>query len=179
MGVLRTAAAALAALVLGAGAAAQTGPSADGAGDEPVRVYTNADLERFGPPSPGPEPATVGDDRGWEFVREFLAREHARLDAERAWDLERRRVEIEEERVLRERWRTVWYYPGYGYTVGYPGCADEKRKRYHALPHGTSPGGRIRPIHAGPTKAQRMRAQAIRRSGADAFPERGRPAKGR
>ena len=158
--------------VLAAGPlAAQTGPlPGDGEPVEPVRVYTNADLERFGPPSGDAEPVAVDDDRGWEFVTEFLAREHARLDAERSHELERRRAAIEEEVAARPRARPTYYYPYYGY--GYVHVGRHHRGHRFKTVGTTTVGGRIVPLHARPTLVEVQRAKAIRRSGTDAFPDR-------
>jgi len=149
--------------------AAQTGPRSDG---EPVRVYTNADLERFGPPSVDAAPATADDDPGWEFVTEFLAREYERLDAQRSYDLERRRAALEEEAVDRRRARPIYRYPYYGHRFIHVG----RHPRGHRVRtvRTTTVGGPIVPLHARPTLAEAQRAKAIRRSGADAFPRRSR-----
>lgn len=151
--------------------AAQTGPPpGDGEFVEPARVYTNADLERFGPPSVDAEPAAAKDDPGWEFVTEFLAREHERLDAQRAYDLERRRADLAEETAERRRALPVYYYPCYGHRFmrvsRYP-----RGHRFGNVAKRTV-GGPIVPLHARPTLAEARRAKAIRRSGADAFPDR-------
>jgi hypothetical protein len=156
--------------------AAQPGlPVADREGAEaiePVRVYTNADLERFGPPEAAADPAAADEDPGWEFVTEFLAREYERLDAERSFDLERRRAALEEETASRRRSRPGYYRP----YLGHPFAHGKRHARKHRAPRATatSPGGRIVPLHARPSLTQRQWANATRRSGADAFPSRAR-----
>lgn len=150
---------------------AQTGPPpGNGEPVEPVRVYTNADLERFGPPSVDAEPAATDVDPGWEFVTEFLAREHERLDAQRAYDLERRRADLAEKATERRRARPVYYYPYYGHTFTHV----SRYPRGHRIGKVAKKtvGGPIVPLHARPTLAEVQRAKAIRRSGADAIPDR-------
>jgi hypothetical protein len=153
---------------------AQAEPITDGDEVEPVRVYTNADLERFGRVGVDPTPPAPDDGAEWAFVTEFLAREHARLDAERSLELERRRVTLEEEVVARDRHRSDRYYWRPGYAFVHTGYFERKRKHRASGAATTSVGGPIVPLHARPTQALRMRAKAIRRSGADAFPSRAR-----
>ncbi len=73
------------------GAYAQTGPAND-----PIRVYTNADLALLGPPSSEPaDPPLVrrsNEAENWKFVTDFIARQRAEIDADRSHDLERERV---------------------------------------------------------------------------------------
>lgn len=58
------------------------------------RLYTNADLERFEAETGTGVIEPAGDsDADWRFVIEFLEREHARLDSQRAFELERLRLE--------------------------------------------------------------------------------------
>ena len=156
--------------------AAQTGPPR-GDGEpvetvEPVRVYTNADLDRFGPPSIDADPAAKDDDPGWEFVTEFLAREYERLDAERSYDLERRLSALEAEAAERRRVRPTYYYPYYGHAFTHVGRHPGAHRG--GTVRTTTVGGLIVPLHARPTLAEVQRAKAIRRSGADAFPHRAR-----
>jgi len=135
-----------------------------------VRVYTNADLERLGPPSAGNQVRTGADDPGWEFVTEFLAREHARLDAERAWELARRRAVLEEEAALPPRiygWSPhAFYGHPHGRSGRHPGRRSEKGM--------SSRAGLVVPLHARPSLALTARAKAIRRSGTEAVPVRAR-----
>jgi hypothetical protein len=59
---------------------------------EEVPLYTNADLEKYGPPetpNPAPPPpARQEDDGRWEFVQEHLDREYDRIATDRRLDLE-------------------------------------------------------------------------------------------
>jgi hypothetical protein len=59
---------------------------------EQVPLYTNADLEKYGPPeTPNPaSPATASQsaDGRWEFVRDHLDREYTRIATDRRLDLE-------------------------------------------------------------------------------------------
>jgi hypothetical protein len=130
------------------------------AGAAEVRVYTNADLAELPPIETG-QPVEGGDgELGWEFVHDFIDREHRRLDAEREWELERRAADTERDREARYRAGSSWgYYGVYPYHPTY-GRPD----------HGKRPGNRgpgigvdapIRPLHAGPTLAERQRARAI------------------
>ena len=91
-------------------------PAFGDAGETPV--YTNADLEKFGPPSET-APVPIDEDASWEFVGDFLAREQAKIESERAADLARREVEIKQDRPPRlPRYRPA--YPVYGNIhVGY------------------------------------------------------------
>src|SRR5215510_10682782 len=85
--------------------------------EEPVPVYTNDDLDRmFGPP-----PAAVSDPvdksgpEDWGWVEGYLQRQYARIDADRQYELDKRTLDIAEE-------RTHIGYRGYGY-YGYPYAA--------------------------------------------------------
>jgi hypothetical protein len=76
-------------LVVLAGAAGIPARAADGApaSESAPRLYTNADLAKFGPPVPATAPrretATVDDAQAWAFVQAALDREAVRLEAER------------------------------------------------------------------------------------------------
>jgi hypothetical protein len=125
---------AISALVAPAGVRAQQ-PAAG----EPVPLYTNADLEKFGPPSGPNEPVWVQDKGEWQFVREFLDRAYARLDAERRHDLERAAMD----RVPPSgRPRYALPYAGYW---GYPAWRPYGSPRWNARPpdaSGRPPGAR-------------------------------------
>ena len=103
-------------------------------GGEPARVYTNADLERL-PPLPASAQSSAADDLGWEFVIDFLAEQHARIDAQRAYELDRTLVE-ETARRSREASR-----PRYGLPLGY-------------LPWSCYPGGACAPRRPSPSPEQ-------------------------
>jgi len=101
-------------------------------GDENVVVYTNADVEKLEPlPTGRTLVDTSFDTQAWEFVAAFLARERAKITADRDHDLERDRVEIEAERpvVYAER-----YYPlRVGYAV-LPRVREDARPVENAMP---------------------------------------------
>lgn len=114
----------LVALILAPAALAQTAGT-DGA----VRIYTNVDLALLEPhpAESDAEAALVGssasdasranDEENWKFVSDFIAREHAKVHADRDYELERQRVDNEAEE---ERGYGVPYLGYYGY-YGYPG----------------------------------------------------------
>ena len=172
-------------VLVGAGLAWAAEPPPAPANDEPVRVYTNADLEPLTALANGVltvegEPKAQSDAEAWRFVGEFLDREARRLDAERAHELELRRAAQDE---IRE---DHGYYPlstyGYGYGYGYDAWRHDGSRR-HGRGHrrdGFAFGEPIRPIHAGPTKTQIMWSKAKHLSGVDAFPSnrRGNHARG-
>ena len=128
-------------------------------GDGPDRVYTNADLERLEPLPSQSAPIVSSEELGWEFVTDFIEREHKRLESERAHDLERTLVDAEARALERRR-------PGYGLALapytGFFGHQGRNRVRppgkRRGLPdhHETSfrlhfpTGGRITPLHARP-----------------------------
>jgi hypothetical protein len=143
-----------------------TGPLAAQETDDSVQLYTNADLLQFGPPADPAQATAVSHDehRAWEFVGDFLAREQARIAGNRSHDLERRRVDIEEETVDRRYARRGLAYP---YAYGHHFRNDRRPVRRAGRP---TLGGPIVPLHARPSQAQVQRARAIRRSGTDAFP---------
>lgn len=86
--------------------------------DEPVPLYTNADLERFAPaPAPSVPVAATDREGDWRFVVEFLEREQARLDAERARELELKRLEAEAAARRVESQRPRYVLPAF-----YPYC---------------------------------------------------------
>jgi hypothetical protein len=137
----------LATPALGAGS-----PAPDTDPPEAVRVYTNADLEKFGPSEAPEGPVRTRDGGEWAFVQAFLDREHARLEAERDYEL-RRSADQERARQLANphpdyqapylglfgyRWATSFRHPG------------ERDRRRHA--HDESPAAsehRERPHEAG------------------------------
>jgi hypothetical protein len=141
--------------------------------EPPVRVYTNADLERFEPLAVDSTPVAPHDDAQWEFVSDFIEREQARIDADRAHRLEQRWVEIEERSVERNRSYVRGVLPYGVYPYGNAHRRHGARPRHHVR---STPnlGGRITPLHARPSLAQVNRAKATRRSGVDAFPSNAR-----
>lgn len=80
-----------------------------GTGDETtVRVYTNADLERFGPraePCPGPP---VDDSAERRFVADFIEREYARIAEDKRLSLERELLDRRSEPPA-PRWVAPWF----------------------------------------------------------------------
>jgi hypothetical protein len=147
--------------------AAQTEP------ETTAHVYTNADLERFGPPAVDSAPVAPHDDTEWKFVTDFIEREQVRIDAERAYRLEQRRVTIEEQSVEDRRSHGRYIQPYGVYPYGNTSVRHGRKRGRHA---GSSSvlGDRIVPLHARPSGAQIQRAKAIRRSGVDAFPSNAR-----
>lgn len=144
-------------LVLGLALAAGSAIAGDaGATAATVPLYTNADLERF-PQAPETAPAAVAEPGdGWDFVREHLDREYARLDAERAYGLARR--DDGGAKDAREVFRLPYFPYAYGDHGGYErSCA----------PHPLHPSARSGlgawplPLHAGPTPTERFRARAL------------------
>ena len=95
----------------------------DAAGaDEPVRVYTNADLERLAPiPTQPAEPPSAEEvARRWEFVQSVLDQAYARIDAERRHDLERRMTEARADALDRVDARPRYALPySYSYVAPY------------------------------------------------------------
>lgn len=123
--------------------------------DAEVRVYTNADLEKYGPPSPV-EPR---EEEDWTFVQEFIERERAEIASRRAYELERLRVEQEGEALAPEpepRYvfpypivRAPWLKPRLGGNLHRPGRppGDGPRREPTFREEYFSP---IRPLHARP-----------------------------
>ena len=127
---------------------------------QPIRVYTNADLEAL-PPLPvtqtirAPRPAS----EDWKFVLEFIERERKQLDDQRRLRLEQRVVDAELDAMRNRR-------PSYGlayapYTFYPYGVGGNGRRRGHGFAgHGTigqrsglrpkQPGGLIKPLYARP-----------------------------
>ena len=141
-----------------------TAVSAEAASNEdPVPLYTNADLVKLDPIPVGAKPDAQNDDSGWEFVADFIAREHARLDAERSHELSRRWVDIEEQENERRGIGFASYF-GYPFVYAHPHSVGVRKR--------SGPGGHIVPLHARPSPAQVLRSKASQRSGKDAFPSR-------
>ena len=114
MKLTRLAIALLASVALPAGALA-TGPAESASmaeQTEPVRVYTNADLEEFERPETSVEPYVEEWYDGWEFVSQYLAREYARIDADRAYGLAQEELDLRRPRELEPRYALA--YAPYG-----------------------------------------------------------------
>ncbi len=144
------------------------GALADPAGDEeePVRVYTNADVERLEPIPTSDAPVARQDPERWRYVIEFLAEQHARIDAERAYELDRRLVDDVVERPRAEPPRGWLWAPWLGVHPRVPALHREPPRRHAAAPPFRPGGPRdwITPLHAGPTLADRHRREAIERA---------------
>lgn len=153
------------------------------ADDGPVRVYTNADLEALPPIAVG-EPAVTRDEADWQFVSEFLDRQRESLEADRAHELERTRVQSEIDERSRPEPRVL--LPFYGpwltpYAVGHgPG-----RHRGHRFPDAAPGAGSrplkvdfspILPLHArpNPTSGPRTLDEATRAGSSERHDDRGR-----
>jgi hypothetical protein len=146
-------------------------------GDGEVRLYTNADLERFPllPDSEVEAARPAADD--WRVVTDYLQRQYARVDAERAYALERERAEAEVDLIRRGAGRRTYGLPYTFLRYGPYHRVPRKPPRDGAIgriTRGLLPDGAIRPLHAGPTRAQIDHARASRRSGSDAFPSNSR-----
>ncbi len=89
--------------------------SADGSsvqGDVPL--YTNADLEKFGTASSAPGQPIAETEAGWRAVQEFLDREYARIEADRAYEQQRLESDRRNALVAAESRRPAgrWILPG-------------------------------------------------------------------
>jgi hypothetical protein len=90
---------------------------------EPVKVYTNDDLDRmFGPPPPPvSEPVDKSGPEDWGWVEGYLERQYARIDADRQYELDKRVVDIAEERTYTGSRYGYGYYGGYAaFGLRYP-----------------------------------------------------------
>jgi len=130
-----------------------------------VPLYTNADLEQLEPLTLERQPLPEVQTESWEFVTEFLERSHARIDAER--DREIARSALSAPPVERRRvglYPALPFYPFGGHRSGISRRDPVRSSRPSA----------IRPLHAGQSHTMQMRREAIRNSGSDAVPRRGR-----
>jgi hypothetical protein len=84
--------------------------------EEPVPVYTNEDLDRmFGPPPPPvKDPVDKSGPEDWGWVEGYLDRQYARIDADRQYELQKRTLDIAEERTYTGRTYGGGYYGYYG-----------------------------------------------------------------
>jgi len=156
-------------------------PSSARAEDGEVRLYTNIDLERF-PTLPASEvEASRPSADEWRFVTDYLDRQYTRLDADREHSMERDRAEAEVDLIRRQANRRTYGLPVYWNRFdswnGAPGRRTGKGT-LGRIKRATLPSGSIRPLHAGPTRAQIDYFKATRRSGASAFPGNSRPHSG-
>jgi len=144
--------------------------------DEPVRIYTNTDLEKYaGEELPASEVQGGMEDLGWEFVQNFIERQYQKIDADRDYDLDRRvtDAEIEEIESLSRRQRYGLALPiytgywGYGHRVATPyrGGGHGRKQRVTRAVLTASPAElqratlhrRIQPIHARPAPIVRQK----------------------
>lgn len=146
---------------------------AAGSGDEIApRVYTNADLVAL-PEAALTETAPPSEPEDWPSVTEFLEREYARLATQQALDLERARLDAETRYAETREVYTLPFYPYVGYQTGWNTCAGPEGRR-HVNPTAAYGAHGIRPLHAGPTRAEILRTRAR-----PAFPSHGRGRPGR
>jgi hypothetical protein len=118
----------IAALAVSGGVAADDGETPEG-GPEPVPLFTNADLEKYGPSDAPDRPvadAVAAGDEDWTFVNQFIEGQYERIESER----EHARELAEQEARFREpEWdgwsgrlllapRSPWWgYPWYDRPV--------------------------------------------------------------
>jgi hypothetical protein len=155
------------------------GWSAPRAEERDVRLYTNADLERFPDLPDSRVEAAKPSTEEWGFVTDYLQRQYSRIDADRAHALQRERAEAEVELIRTRANRRTYGLPLYWNRFGVWRRVPHRPPREGAIGRmrrALLPDGSIRPLHAGPTRAQIDYAIASRRSGADAFPSNSRAA---
>jgi hypothetical protein len=136
-------------LLVGPGPLAGQAP-AEGSAAEEVPLYTNEDLDKYGPPS-GPDVpvavAVASGDGDWRAVQQFLDREYARLDAERRYELEREALRL---RAAAEEERQPTYLVPWAGVYGYPYWSGCRRPHRGGRPKHPAPGLRVRIPHAAP-----------------------------
>lgn len=106
-------------LVAAAALAADPKP-ADPSAEEPVKVYTNADLERmFGPPAPSEPKKQSAEEaaRDQKFLEAFFEREHKLIQADQEMAMRRRAMDQQSEPPAQESY-TMGYAPYYGWWDG-------------------------------------------------------------
>lgn len=126
--------------------------------DEPIHVYTNADIDAL---EPVPETRTIRDadfrNDDWGPVLQFIEREHARLDAERRYRLERQVTDVQLDTLRNPAPSYGLAYAPYSF-FGHGYYRNDRRSGRvpRATLYGFSglrprqPGGLIKPLHARP-----------------------------
>jgi hypothetical protein len=135
---------------------------------EEVPLYTNADLEKYGPPEtpnpPSPPPASQASDGRWVFVQDHLDREYSRIATDRRLDLEESLVQpapqpVDDGYVGYPFYGRLglWGYGDYGYGRGRRGdrLRDDFRRYYdqrtarhgYLVPRKNAPPPRPEPIY--------------------------------
>lgn len=139
---------------------------------EPVHVYTNEDLEMLAPlPSlvivdeTGQPLRIEGAEERWAFVDSVLGQAYARIDADRAYWMERRRTEAEADALERIHSRPRYLLPVNGWYRGDVGVPrKEHRLRQKASRLWERPNAHlfepITPIHARPYQTNVYRAKS-------------------
>jgi len=132
------------------------------AAEDAVRVYTNADIERLAPLPVQQAPLVPFDRERWEFVVQFLEREHERLKADRDHELSRAILDAEIEQA--EARRESYWLPAAPYAGFYRRPHRDRPRQQELEGFATPPGQFIKPLHARPSRARlhfdRARAQA-------------------
>ncbi len=118
-----------------------------------IPLYTNADLEKYGPPTSesGQRVADSSEIQDWQFVTDFIRRQHEQIAAERAHDMERARVNNEAREI--ERRYAPSYSPWFPYYL-YPGLGHHKHQPWH----GDRPGHGVRRPQVQPRPVSRAAA---------------------
>lgn len=129
--------AALVSLAAGlSGSVAYSDEAPEGRSAKTPRLYTNADLEKFGPPSPSvPTPSVVGQ-ADWEFVQSYLDREQERLDADRRHALELEKIEAEADHTPRIFYIGLTAGPRFGFFRPVHGRPHRRHPPGPESPHG-------------------------------------------
>ncbi len=165
---------AMLALLVGTAAAADPTPVP---GEEPVHVYTNADLERYGTQGTA-EAVAAPAPMSFEEVEAYLGRAWARVDAERAVALDRYRARAErdlaEARLLEAR-RPQYVLPWAFARPLVPAVPYRTPRADVGRPASAPPGAPAidrRPLYARPPAAVALMDSLKNVSGADSVPKR-------
>ena len=157
--------------------AAQVAAATPDSAGESVRVYTNEDLDALSPLPPlvivdktGHPLRIEGAEERWAFVDAVLGQAYARIDADRAYWMERRRTEAESEALERIHSRPRYQLPcTYFHRAGVGAPYSEHRLRREASRLWDPPNAHlfqpITPIHARPYQTNLFRAESGRQTG--------------